>query len=150
MLGTSQRSNQLSNRQNWFKTKISSRKKACWEIVDRPKVGPALVQSPISLEIDGLSCERVVKTFQTSLRRNKGLRPVRDFSPGMLLYGKLFLFRTNFPPLPRVAMFCDVITCKPYYVDLIFLLSDSNLRGALLLAGHEEKINGASQRQIVV
>ena len=50
------------------------------------------------LKCDTLSCEPVVKTIPTSPRRNKELRPVRDFSPSMLLYGALSLFRstTNF------------------------------------------------------
>ena len=44
-----------------------------------------------------IRCEGVVKTVPTSPRRNKELRPVRDFSSSMLLYGTLSLFRTSFP-----------------------------------------------------
>ena len=68
------------------------------------------------LTCDVLSCEGVVKTFQTflSLRRNNDLRPVWDFPSSMLFYGTLSLFRTNFPRCDALLCLCDVITCKPY------------------------------------
>ena len=46
--------------------------------------------------------------------RKKELRPVRDFSPSMLLFGDAIFVLKQFSPLPCVATFCDVITCKPY------------------------------------
>ena len=55
-----------------------------------------LSDSRYLLKCDALSCEEVVKTVQSSPRRNKELHPVRDFFPSMLLYGARSLFRTNF------------------------------------------------------
>ena len=60
------------------------------------------------LKCDALSCEGVVKTVPTSPGRNKELRPVRDFSPSMLLYGALSLFRTVNAIFP-VATRCQVL-----------------------------------------
>ena len=97
IIGLASATSQHSNWQNWFWTRIAPNTIACWETVDRPNNGLARVVSRYLLKCDALSCERVVKTFQTSLRRNKKLRSVRDFSPSMLLYGTLSLFRTNFP-----------------------------------------------------
>ena len=50
-IGLASATSQPRNRQNWFLTMIASHTKACWEIVDRPKNGPALVWSPISFEM---------------------------------------------------------------------------------------------------
>ena len=71
--------------------------------IDR-KTASHLSDPQCLLKCGALSCEGVVKTVQTSLQRNKQLRQVRDFSPSMLLYGTLPLFRTNSPrchALPR-------------------------------------------------
>ena len=64
--------------------------------IDR-KTAPHLSEHRNLLICDAHNCERVVKTFQTSLRKNKELRTASDFSPSMLLYGTQSLFRTNFP-----------------------------------------------------
>ena len=64
--------------------------------IDR-KTAPHLSERRNLLICDAHNCERVVKTFQTSLRKNKELRTASDFSPSMLLYGTQSLFRTNFP-----------------------------------------------------
>ena len=74
------------------------------------KTAPHLPDPQNVLICDALSCQNV----QTSLRKNKELRPASDFSPSMFLTGMQALFRTNFFPLPRVARFFDVITCKHY------------------------------------
>ena len=65
------------------------------------KMASRLSDPQYLLTCDVLSCERVVKTVQTSLRRNKDLRPVRDVSSSMRLYGILSLFRTSFPVATR-------------------------------------------------
>ena len=64
--------------------------------IDR-KTAPHMSDPQYLLKCDSLSREGVVKTARTSLRRNKELHQVRDFSPSMLLYGALPLFRINFP-----------------------------------------------------
>ena len=64
--------------------------------IDR-KTAPHLSERRNLLICDAHNCERVVKTFQTSLRKNKELRTASDFCPSMLLYGTQSLFRTNFP-----------------------------------------------------
>ena len=79
-----------------LETKITPHTKACWEIVDRPKNGPHLSDLRDLLKWDALSREGVVKTIPISPRRNKELRPGRDFPPSMLLYGAQSLFRSNF------------------------------------------------------
>ena len=56
-----------------------------------------LVWCEYLLKCATLSCESVVKTIQTSPWIKKELCPVRDSSPSMLLWGKLYLFRANFP-----------------------------------------------------
>ena len=65
-------------------------------LIDR-KTASHLSDPQYLSKCDPPSCERVIKTRQTSLRWNKELQPVRDVSPSMLLYGTLSLFRTNFP-----------------------------------------------------
>ena len=79
------------------------------------KTAPHLSDPRFSLmKYDTPRCERVVKTFQTSVWRNKELRPVSDLSPSMLLYGTLSLsifVQNHFSPLPHVTMLCDVIWC---------------------------------------
>ena len=62
---------------------------------------------------DALSCEGVVKTAQTSPRRIKELRPVRDFSPSMLLYGALSLFGTKFPRCHALLCFVTSSLASP-------------------------------------
>ena len=64
--------------------------------IDR-KTAPHLSERRNLLICDAHNCERVVKFFQTSLRKNKELRTASDFSPSMLLYGTQSMFRTNFP-----------------------------------------------------
>ena len=70
------------------------------------------------LTCDVLSCEGVVKTFQTflSLRRNKDLRPVWDFPSSMLFYGTLSLFRTNFPRCDALLCFVTSSLANPIHV----------------------------------
>ena len=65
------------------------------------------------LKCDALSREGVVKTVPISPRRNKELRPVRDFSPSMLLYGALSLFRTNFPRCHALLSFVTSSLANP-------------------------------------
>ena len=103
---------QRSNRQNWFQTKIVSHNKSMLgDGRSTKKTAPHLSDPRHLLKCDALSCEGVVKTFQTSLRRNKELRPVSDLSPSMLLYGLLSLFRTNFPRCH--ALLCFVLFKYP-------------------------------------
>ena len=73
--------------------------------IDR-KSAPHLSNPRYLLKCDELSCERVVKTFQTSLRRNKGLRPVRDFLPACFCMGSYFCFEPIF--LRCHALLCFV------------------------------------------
>ena len=106
---TSQCSNQRSNRQNWFYTKIASHTKhAGRPSIDR-KTAPRLCDPRYLLKCDALSCEGVVKTFPW----NKELLPVRDFSPSMLLYGALSLFRTNFPRCHALLWFVTSSLASP-------------------------------------
>ena len=99
---TSQRSNQRSNRQNWFWTKIASHAKACWnlEVEDRRSTEKRPRTSPIpsiSWNVTHEVVKELSKPFRP-LRRNDELRPARDISPSMLLYGTLYL-----SPFPRVV-----------------------------------------------
>ena len=66
----------------------------------------------IFLKCSVLSCEEVVKTVQTSPRRNKELRVAQreTFLPACFCMGCYLCLELIF----RVAKFCDVITCKPY------------------------------------
>ena len=89
----------------------------------RPAVyGPRVLKRPRAIRglvWNGQSCPcprsgLYVKTVQTSLRRNRELRPVkRLFSQHAFVWDTSFV-QNQFYLLPCVAMFCDVITCKPY------------------------------------
>ena len=80
--------------------------------IDR-KTAPYLSDPRYLLKCDALSCEEVVKTVPTSPRRNKELRPMTDFSPSMLLYGALSLFRTNFPRCHALLSFVTSSLASP-------------------------------------
>ena len=64
--------------------------------IDR-KTAPHLSDPRDLLKCDALSREGVVKTIPISPGRNKELRPVRDFSPSMLLYGRNLCLEPMFP-----------------------------------------------------
>ena len=94
---TSQPRNRRSNRQ--IGSKQSQRpiqKHAGRSSIDR-KTTPHLSDPRYLLKCDGLSCEEVVKTVQTSPRRKESFAQWETFFPSMLLYGTRSLFRTNFP-----------------------------------------------------
>ena len=81
------------------------------------KAAPHLSDPQNLLICDALSCERVVKTFPTSLRKNKELRPATDLSPSMLLYGTQSLFRTNFPRCRALLGFLTSSLASPIFAD---------------------------------
>ena len=91
--------------------------------IDR-KTAPHLSDPRNLLICDALSGERVVKTFQTSLRKNKELRPANDFSPSKLLYGAQALFRTNFLRCHALLGFLMSSLASPIY-------SRTRMRGAM-------------------
>ena len=74
---------------------------------------PHLYDPHYLLKCNAQSREGVVKTVRTSLRRNKELRQVRDFSPSMLLYWALPLFRTNFPRCHALLSFLTSSLASP-------------------------------------
>ena len=65
------------------------------------------------LKCDALTCEGVVETVLTSPRRNKELRPAREFSPSMLLYGAQSLFSTSFPRCQALLRFVTSLLASP-------------------------------------
>ena len=69
------------------------------------------------LKCDALSYEGVVKSVQTSPRRNKEVRPVRGFSPSILLYetvrAKFVKFRTYFPVATRCSSLASLYGWLP-------------------------------------
>ena len=73
------------------------------------------------LKCDTLSRDEVDKTFPIFPRRNKELRPVRDFSPSMLLYGALSLFRTKIPRYQALLSFVTSSLTSPIALTLDFL-----------------------------
>ena len=81
--------------------------------IDR-KTGLHLSNPQYLLKCDVLSYEGVVKTVQTSLPRNKELRQVRDFSPSILWYGALPLFRTNFRRCYALLSFVTSSLVNPF------------------------------------
>ena len=84
--------------------------------IDR-KTAPHLSDPNYLSKCDALSNEGVVKSVRTSLRRNKELRQVRDFSPSMLLYGALPLFRTNFHRCHALLSFLTSSLASPITVQ---------------------------------
>ena len=84
--------------------------------IDR-KTAPHLSERRNLLICDAHNCERVVKTFQTSLRKNKELRTASDFSPSMLLHGTQSLFRTNFPRCHALLGFLTSSLASPMSRD---------------------------------
>ena len=60
-------------------------------------------------------------SFELKWVKMPDLRPARDFSPSMLFNGTL---KNQFSPWSRVAMFCDVITCKPYAVEEVDFIAN--------------------------
>ena len=98
----------IGSEQRWR----SIQKHAGRSSIDRKTV-PHLSDPRYLLKCDALSCEEVIKTVLTSPGRNKELRPVRDFSPSMLLYGALSLFRTNFPHCHALLCFVTSSLASP-------------------------------------
>ena len=86
--------------------------------IDRKTV-PQLSDPRYLLKCDVLSCEGVVKTVQTSPRRNKEARAVRDRSPSMLLYGALSLFRTSFPRCHALLCCLTSLLASPIAFDTV-------------------------------
>ena len=100
------------------------------------------------LKCDALSSEGVVKTVRTSLRRNKELRQVRDFSPSMLLYGALPLFRTNFPRCHALLSFLTSSLASP--IDPLRITPQSLFSGPPDLNVHIEFDPGMVGKGVLV
>ena len=118
---TSQRSNRRSKQQIGSKQRQRPIQKHAGRPSSDRKTAPHLSDPRYLLKCDALSCEKVVKTSQTPLWRNKELRPARAFSPSILLYGTLALFRTNFPRCHALLCFVTSSLASP--------MSNSLLRG---------------------
>ena len=100
-------------------------------------MAPHLSDPQYLLKCDALSCEEVVKTVRTFLGRNKELRQVRDFSPSMLLYGTLSLFRTNFRRCHALLRFVTSSLASPAAAVLFRVLGLIWLVKPVQVTSHE-------------
>ena len=116
----------LNNASIPYKSMLGDRRSA-------EKTNPLLSDPQYLLKCDALSCEGAAKTVRTSLRRNEELCQVRDFSPSMLLYGALPLFRTNFSRCHALLSFVTSSLASPIDFFLLWNVMPSSLKASVLL-----------------